>query len=270
MTIFPNTSVLDLERRGPFLFVTLDDPATRNALSTAMVGDLRAVLAATRDDRTLQALVIRGADGRFCAGANLKGNIAAESGDRGGDDPVIQESRCGGQLYAELDSHPMAVVAMVDGPAMGGGMGLACCADVVITTDRARFALSETRLGLVPAQIARYVVSRLGLATTRRLALCGARFDGKEALELGLSDFHCGSHEEAEAVLARLLEDIRQCAPEANAQTKHFLSESAHLPADALIETAAHVFVQCLRSPEGVEGVAAFGGKRKPSWAEQA
>lgn len=265
----PDTSVVHLDCRGPFLFATLDDPATRNALSTAMVADLRAVLAATRDDRSLRALVIRGTGGLFCAGANLKGSIAGGNGGSGVDDPVIEESRNGGRLYAELDSHPMTVIALVDGPAMGGGMGLACCADIVIATERARFALSETRLGLLPAQIARYVVARLGLARSRRLALSGTRFDGAEAVALGLADFHCDTYEQAEALLETLLSDVRECAPQANADIKRFLVESAALPRDELIEAAAQLFVTCLRGPEGAEGVAAFAGRRKPYWSEQ-
>ena len=270
MNRLPETSVVALDRHGPFLFATLDDPDTRNALGVAMVADLEAVLAATREDRSLRALVLRGTEGRFCAGANLKGNIAGGGQSGAAGDPVLDESRRGGRMYAALNSHPMAVIALIDGPAMGGGMGLACCADIVITTDRARFALSETKLGLVPAQIARFVIARIGLAKARRLSLSGARFDGAEAAKLGLSDFHCGSLAEAEERLAQLLDDIRHCAPEANARTKRFLQECARLSPDELIEEAAQLFVTCLRGPEGIEGVAAFSEKRKAGWAEQA
>jgi isohexenylglutaconyl-CoA hydratase len=270
MTSLPVTSALTTDRRGPFLFVTLDEPATRNALSTAMVADLSAVLDATRDDRSLRALILQGTGGRFCAGGNLKGGIAAVAVQ--GDavpDPVLEESRRGGRLFHALDRHPMAVIALVDGPAMGGGMGIACCADIVIATDRARFALSETRLGLAPAQIAPFVVRRIGLQKARRFALSGSPISGAQALDLGLTDFHCPSLEEAEAVLKTVLQDIRQCAPEANAKTKAFLQDCEVRAEEAAVEAAAQLFIACLRSAEGTEGVAAFGKKRPAKWAEQ-
>jgi isohexenylglutaconyl-CoA hydratase len=159
------------------------------------------------------------------------------------------------------------VIALVDGPAMGGGLGLACCADIVITTPRARFALSETSLGLPPAQIAPFVINRMGLATARRLALSGARFDGAVAAAIGLSDYHCESAEQAAGTLQRLLADIGRCGPYANAVTKALLVEVAGTDRDDLIRRAADAFTACLRSDEGREGIAAFIEKRRPTWA---
>jgi isohexenylglutaconyl-CoA hydratase len=268
MNILPATSVVELERRGAQLFVTLHDPATRNALSATMLSDLEAILEATRDDRTLRALILQGRDGVFCAGANLRGTFKEAPAASGGSDPACEENQRGGRLYHALNSHPMAVIALVDGPAMGGGLGLACCADIVITTPRARFALSETNLGLTPAQIAPFVVSRIGVARARRLALSGARFDGQTAATLGLSDYHCGSPEAAAQMLQRLLTDIGRCGPHANAVTKRLLFDVADLARTDLIPRAAAAFTACLRSEEGREGIAAFVEKRRPSWAE--
>ena len=96
-------------------------------------------------------------------------------------------------------------------------MGLACCADIVIATQRARFALAETSLGIPPAQIAPYLVARLGERHVRRLALTGARIDGREAAAIGLADYYCETDEQRDATLATLLEQIGRCAPGANA-----------------------------------------------------
>jgi isohexenylglutaconyl-CoA hydratase len=269
MTMLPTTRVLELERRGAHLFVTMNDPTTRNALSAAMLAEFEAVLAATRSDRTVRALILQGRDGMFCAGGNLKGTLGGAAPAGCGSDPVYEENQRGGRLFRDLNGHPMVVIAVVDGTAMGGGLGLACCADVVITTPRARFALSETSLGLTPAQIAPFVVNRIGLAAARRLALTGARFEGTVAAAIGLSDHHCDSTEHAAATLQRLLVDIGRCGPHANAVTKALLFEVAEIDdRDDLIRRAADAFTTCLRSDEGREGIAAFIDKRRPAWAE--
>lgn len=270
MTTLPATRVLQLERQGGRLIVTLDDPATRNALSLTMLEDLEAVLAATRDDPSVRVLVLKGQDGMFCAGANLKGAVGAAPPAGGAPDPVHEENQRGGRLFHALNRHPTAVIALVDGPAMGGGLGLACCADIVITTPRARFALSETRLGLTPAQIAPFVVGRIGLAAARRLALTGARFDGAAAAAIGLSDYHCEESKVAAVLLETLMVDIVSCGPRANAVTKALLFEVAGIEPEDLIRRAADAFTACLRSDEGREGVAAFVEKRPPAWADAA
>ena len=268
--MLPTTRVLELERQGAQLFITMNDPATRNALSATMLADLGAVLAVTRDDRTLRALILQGCGGMFCAGGNLKGAFGEAAPAAGARDPVHEENQRGGRLFHDLNRHPMAVIALVDGPAMGGGLGLACCADIVITTPRARFALSETSLGLTPAQIAPFVINRIGLATARRLALTGARFDGAVAAAIGLSDHHCDSAEHAAATVQGLLVDIGRCGPHANAVTKALLFDVAAINRDDLIQRAADAFTVCLRSEEGREGIAAFVDKRRPIWADLA
>jgi isohexenylglutaconyl-CoA hydratase len=268
MTMLPPSGVLQLERRGAHLFVTMNDPATRNALSATMLAELEAVLAVTRDDRTMRAIILQGRDGIFCAGGDLKGALGKSAPATGTRDPVREENERGGRLFHHLNRHPMAVVALVDGAAMGGGLGLACCADIVITTPRARFALSETSLGLTPAQIAPFVINRIGLAAARRWALTGARFDGAAAAAIGLSDHHCDSPEHAADTVQRVLADIGRCGPHANAVTKALLIEVAGIDRDDLIRRAADAFTACLRSDEGREGIAAFIEKRRPIWAD--
>jgi isohexenylglutaconyl-CoA hydratase len=146
MAELPQTKVVRLERSGFRLIATIDDPATRNAMTDELVADLFAVLDATTDDRGIRVLVLQGANGAFCAGANLKGTIERLKADLKLDetDPLFTANRRGGELYAKLNAHPMLVIAVVDGPAFGGGLGLASCADIVLATPRARFALSET------------------------------------------------------------------------------------------------------------------------------
>ncbi len=265
----PN-GVVQLNRRGIATEAVIHDPATRNAMSERLVADLEAVLATTADDPSCRVLVIKGADGSFCAGADLKGvgAVAAEDPAFPGKSAGWLLNRRGGRMYDALNRHPKTVIAIVDGPAIGGGFGLACCADIVICTERAKFALSETTLGLAPAQIAPFVIARIGLPATRRLALTGARFGAAEALSIGLADYAVADAPEAEGRLDALLGQIARCAPEANAATKRLLFEAASGRAD-YPSYAADVFARCLASDEAREGIAAFAGKRLAQWVEE-
>lgn len=269
---WPQTSVLRLDRQGWTLFAAIDDPGTRNAMSDRLADDLEAVLDATQNDRTLRAIVLQGAGGVFCAGADLAGAaeaLKAEPATRDAD-PIWIQNRRGGALFARLNAHPQAVIAVVEGPALGGGFGLVCCADMVLAGPGARFALSETRLGLVPAQIAPFVVARIGLSAARRLALTGTRLDARQALALGLVDQALDTPEALEDALDAVLADIGQCAPGANAATKRLLLSAAGVDLEAFAGEAADAFTAALRGSEGREGVAAFAARRAPKWAADA
>lgn len=270
MTEFPATNVIRLARRGIAVEVVIDDPATRNAMSERLLSDLEAVLNATEGDGDCRALVLKGANAAFCAGADLKnvGKATAEDPAFPGKSPAWLLNRRGGLLYDRLNRHPMLVVAVVDGAAIGGGFGLVCCADIVICTDRARFSLSETTLGLCPAQIAPFVIARLGLPVARRLSLTGVRFGAQVALLLGLADYHVPDSDAAEIVLTEILNQVDRCGPRANAVTKALLFEAARGRSD-YAAYAADLFADCMASDEGREGTSAFIEKRAPKWIEK-
>jgi isohexenylglutaconyl-CoA hydratase len=260
-------SLLRLDYSDRRLAITLDDPRRQNALSSEMVDEIDGALEDSRARGV--AVVIAGANGVFSAGADLKSlsDALANPPAPGEADPLRDQNRGGGRFFARLNAHPGATIALVDGAAVGGGMGLACCADIVIATRHARFALAETSLGIPPAQIAPYLVARLGERHARRLALTGARVDGPEAAAIGLADYYCETDERRDATLAKLVEQIGRCAPGANAVTKRLIQASRDGATPAYIEDAARSFEACLRGPEGREGVAAFLEKRAPSWA---
>ena len=155
------------------------------------------------------------------------------------------------------------------GAAIGGGLGLACVADVTLVTADASFRLSETSLGIPPAQIAPFVRERVGLTQARRLMLTGARFQGEEAVRLGIGHQVSMDADDLEAQCQVILGHINACAPGANAVTKGILFESLRRPRAEALDFASQGFAQCMLSPEGLEGIAAFVEKRKPSWADQ-
>ncbi|HET9159993.1 MAG TPA: enoyl-CoA hydratase/isomerase family protein [Caulobacteraceae bacterium] len=259
------SSIVTTERRGSHLIATMDDPSTRNAMTEGLLSGLEAVFDQAEADPDLHSLVLTGANGAFCAGADLKSVGSTEN--IGGRDPAWVSNHRGGQFFARLNALPVCVIALVDGPAMGGGFGMSCCADIVLATARAKFALSETSLGLIPAQIAPYVVGRLGLKQARKLALTGEMLTGQRAVDVGLVDITAGTTEDLQAPLADLLNKIRRCGPRANGVTKRLLQSLAPTPA-AFIGAAADAFTGALRGPEGQEGVSAFIEKRKARWTE--
>ena len=257
-------------RQGGFLYLTLDDAPTRNALSPEMVDELRAAFEAAAVDAGVRAVVLRGANGFFCAGGSMgdfqkNQQSAATAGET---DPIAANNRRFGYFLTALARLPKVLVAVVEGAAMGGGFGLACVADIALARKDAKFALSETTLGLVPAQIAPFVVARIGQARARRLALSGERIDGTEAARIGLVDFVADDAMALEARLLAVLQGIARCAPGANAATKALLQECAEVELGPILDRAAQAFARQMRS-EGAEGVAAFRDKRDAAWAEK-
>ena len=150
---------------------------------------------------------------------------------------------------------------------MGGGLGLVAVSDVALATDDCRFGMPETRLGLLPAQIAPFVVRRVGLTRARRLALTGSSIDGRAAREIGLVHESYAGAEALEAAAEKIIGQIERCAPEALAATKKLLHAVSGTDHEVLLDRAAHEFARLARSEEAREGLAAFMEKRAPSWA---
>lgn len=267
MTTLPGTKALILEPRGSVLTIWLNRPEARNALSADMVDELGAVLDAIREDRGLRTIILRGKGGFFCAGGDIKGFKSDLQGGAPDRDEVARGNRSFGDLMIKLNEQPQAVIILVEGAAIGGGLGLACVGDVTIVTRDARFRLSETSLGIPPAQIAPFVTERVGLTQARRLMLTGARFQGEEAVHYGIGHILAQDAGDLEAKCQEVLEQIALCAPGANAVTKSIVFESTRRPRAEALDFASRGFADCMLSDEGREGVAAFVEKRKPRWA---
>lgn len=264
----PDCATLLLERDGPWLRVTLNRPETRNALSGEMVGELAAVFAAIADDRDIRAVILRGAGGTFCAGGDIKSFGAAQKAvPDGAADPLVASNLQYGQLLDRLNRAPQAVIAAIEGPVMGGGMGLTCIADIAIADAGATFALPEAILGLPASQVCLFVIQRIGLTRTRRLVVTGSRVPAAEALDLGLVHQVCGDGESLDDAVDAALKGVSRCAPGAIAESKRVMLAAGTRPLAELQTDAATGFAAAMRGPEAAEGVAAFLQKRKPAWA---
>ena len=168
---------------GPVAHVVLDRPEARNAFDAEMVRELHDAVgaASVRDD--IRVIVLAGRGSVFCAGADVGWMRAIARFTR---DENLADARRLFELYETIDRSPKAVVACVQGAALGGGAGLAAVADVVVAEDGAQFGFTEVRLGLVPAVISPFVVRKIGVSAARELFLTGERFDAARAAAIGL------------------------------------------------------------------------------------
>ncbi len=272
MSTLPTCETLLLEQNEHALHITLNRPKARNAMSLQMVQELMAVFKAIENDETIRAVVLRGAEGHFCAGGDIKdmANARAALGSRaeGEEDPFYALNREFGRMITFANQIPQVLIVAAEGAVLGGGFGLVCISDLAICLDSTQFGLPETSLGIPPAQIAPFVVTRIGLTQARRLALFGARFKGSEAKELGIVHECVNSSDELDAAINTTLEQVKNCAPQANRATKELILSVGKTDLDALLDGAARSFAQAVQGPEGQEGTMAFIQKRKARWAE--
>lgn len=264
----PETAHLQLKRDGSVLHATIDRPAARNALNTALIADFSATFAAIRDERSIRTVVLRGAGGHFCAGADLK-EVAQLSAGGDSREATLRYSRRFGAFVRAIESAPQAVVMVVEGAALGGGFGLVCASDVAIIHADATMGMPETRRGLPPAQIAPFVVNRIGLTQARRIAVCADMIDGEEAVRLGVGHYLARGGGDIDRHLSDVLARIRRGAPGALAATKAIMQRVGTVGMDRLLDDAAESFTDCLLGAEGAEGTRAFVEKRAPAWERQ-
>jgi isohexenylglutaconyl-CoA hydratase len=271
MPDLPQTSHVRLDRRGPVLHLWLNRPEVRNALSQQMVSEILATFAAIADDRSVRVVVLRGTGGTFCAGADIKNlSAAGEAPPPGARDEVKENNRRFGTMMETVNAAPQAVIAAVEGFAMGGGFGLACVADITIATADAVFAMSEVKIGVVPAAISPFVVKRIGLTAARRFGVSGARLSGTEAGAIGVAHLCVPDAAALDVAVREASNQVLACAPGAVAATKWLMLRAAGpTPMPELLNDAAESFAAALRSAEGREGTKAFVEKRKPSWVAQ-
>ncbi len=262
--------LLDLNGNG-VLQVCFNRPKARNAMNRAMLEELSSLFDTLREDRSVRAVVLSGAGGHFCAGGDLKEMMAGglQAPAAGEVDPVVAFSRAFGTMLRKVSAAPQVVIAICEGAVLGGGFGLACVSDIAIARADAKFGLPETSRGLPPAQIAPFVVERIGLTLARKLCLTGARFNGEAALQYGLVHECVVDDTSLQVALDTILKQVLSCAPQANAMTKAIILNVARQDMDSVLDDAAQKFAHAVRGSEALEGITAFMQKRAPKWAQE-
>lgn len=257
-----DTSPVVVSLSGPVLHVWLNRPEVHNALDANLIARLTAVFADAAVQEDVRVVVLSGHGRSFCAGADLAFMRAAAAATRA---QTIAESAAIFDLMSAVDTCPKPVVGRINGAAIGGGAGLVSCCDIVVAAERAVFAFSEVLLGVVPAVISPFVVSKIGHGQARRLFLSGERFDAAQAQAIGL--VHEVVAEEAlDERVAVHVTRLLAGAPGAQATVKQMLRGLDGRAPQDLRAMLSETIAARRASAEGQEGMSAFLQKREASW----
>lgn len=253
---------LAVRRAGAVEHVTLNRPEVRNAFNEVLIAELTQWAVAAATDPDLRVVVLSGAGTVFCAGADLgwMAKMASCTFDEN-----VRDATAAARMYAALDALPMPLITRIHGAALGGGAGLAAVSDVAVAAERTVFGFTEVKVGIVPAMISPFVLSRIGLAAARELFLTGMRFDATRAREIGLVHV-VAPDADLDARVGAYVEEVLTAAPEAVAAAKLLLREIAGRAPSDVLDLTARTIAARRASAEGQEGLRAFLQKRTPAW----
>jgi methylglutaconyl-CoA hydratase len=255
---------LDIARDGAVLHIRLNRPDVRNAFNGTVVDELSAAFAAADGDAAARVVVLSGNGKSFSAGADLawmqeqadlppaRNQVGAETMAR---------------MFLAIARCKKPVVARVFGHALGGGTGLTAAADVAICTEDCLFGLTEVKLGIVPAVISPFVMQKIGAGRARTLFLTGERFDGREAMRIGLVQ-RAVPEAQLDAEVARVVGELLAAGPAAVASAKELIRAVGDLSLEDAIPVTSQWIAGLRATPEAREGFAAFLAKRKPAWLQ--
>lgn len=256
-------SRLRVVRDGPVARVTLARPEVRNAFDEISIDSLTQAFLSFGDDRETRVVILEGEGPTFCAGADIEWMRRAGSWSKAENEADAE--RMARMLWA-VDECPKPVVAVVQGAAIGGGVGLVAASDVVIAADDAVFSLSEVKLGILPSVISPFVLRAIGPRQARRYFLTGERFGAAEARRIGLVHEVAPAAElgfAANAIVAALLTS----APEAVEVAKRLITQVAGMKPDEAMPVTVRTIAERRASEEAKEGLTAFLEKRPAAWS---
>lgn len=254
----------------PILEVTLNRPKQINAMNLRMVHELMEImLAATESNH--RVLILKGCNGNFCAGGDIKDMQSAHNAEseEAALNSLSELNRAFGRMLQLADQLPLVTITVLQGAVLGGGFGLACVSDLAIADETAVFGLPETSLGILPAQIAPFVLKRIGMTQTRKLALLGQRFKAEQAEKLGV--IHTlTSKDQLTSTLEKSVQQVLKCGPQANKDTKALLHSvnncNSQESLELILDQAAEDFAYCALKGEGLAGAKAFMTKQPAPW----
>jgi methylglutaconyl-CoA hydratase len=257
-----------IERNGAVATLSLDRPQVHNAFDDTLIAEITAALGSLTHDTTLRVLVLTDTGPTFSAGADLNWmqRMAKASADENREDALRLA-----KLLRLIQFFPKPTLARVNGSAYGGGVGLVACCDIAVGVEGAKFALSEVKLGLVPATIAPYVVQAIGARQARRLFVSAEIFDATEAARIGLLH-QCVPAGQLDEAVDRQLHFLAKGGPIAQHEAKQLALRTAGMTSGSAerIDAENAALIARLRvSPEGQQGLSAFLEKRPPSWPKE-
>ncbi|HEY0681033.1 MAG TPA: enoyl-CoA hydratase-related protein [Steroidobacter sp.] len=260
-----STITTSINSRG-VVTLTLNRPEKHNALDGATMGELHDALTKIGGDKNARVVVLTGAGASFCAGADI-GHMRSMLNFT--EEQNVADALVLARLLRTLDEFELPLIARVNGNTFGGGVGLVACADIAIGASSAKFALTEVRLGIVPAAISPYVVEAIGSRQARRLFLTAAPFSAEEAQSIGLLHF-TAAPEQLDQIVNEQVDLLLRGGPAALRAAKQLVRRVAHFhDRDVLGDETARLLARLRVSPEGKEGLSAFLERRKSSWVPQ-
>ena len=253
------TSKVATSLAGGVFTITLADEANRNALSRAMLTELTAAIDAAESDEAVRVVVMTNRGHVFCAGADLKERTERDAAEGTADMAA---------LFGRIMRSPKPFVGRIAGHAVAGGVGLAASLDISIATDEAKLGFTEVRVGVAPAIISVICLPKMRRAEAAAAFLRGNRFPAAEAARLGLIN-EAVPADELDARVDAVVADLLLGAPGALAASKQLLTRIPALGFDEGLEWAAELSAGLFAGPEAAEGMSAYLGKRRPSWAPE-
>ncbi len=253
---------LQLEHDGPVARIWMNRPEVRNAFDGLMITELRKTLFDLRTVDAVRVIVIGGRGASFCAGADLQWMKAMAGFSR---DENMREAQALADLFFTVYESPKPIVARVHGAALGGGAGLVAACDIPVAALGTQFGFTEVRLGILPAVISPYVISKIGESAARELFLTGERFEAVRACEIGLIR-QAVPEDDLDATVERRVQELLQSGPRAIAEAKALIREVAFRRVEDVQRYTVERIADVRVSAEGQEGMRAFLEKRKPNW----
>lgn len=258
-------STLEVTRDGAILQVALNRPQVRNAFNAGMIAELTETFTGLAQERDIRAVVLSGNGASFSAGADVSWMRASlEFSEQ---ENVADAQRMSDMFHA-INSFPAPVIARVHGAALGGGMGLIAVSDIVVAEEKTVFGFTETRLGIIPAVISRFVLPKIGESWARALFLTGERFDAQMARRIGLVHW-IAPLGQSEEVINEKVGHLLQCGPQAVREAKALVAGVLERDRGELRDYTAERIAALRTGAEGQEGLRAFLEKRKAAWGEE-
>lgn len=257
-----NNLLVERDGRG-VVRLTLHRPAVLNAFDEALIARLTETFESLSNDAAVRAVVLMSQGRSFCAGADIEWMRRAAANDQAAN---LEDARRFARMMAAIDRCNKPVVVRIQGGAYGGGVGLACAADIAIASEHAKFAVSEAKFGILPAVIGPYVVNAVGPRQARRLALTCTVVGAAEALAMGLVQ-QVVAADQLDAAVEQCIAELLANGPAAQAEIKTLFAQLSVGPVTAPVQELTAQTISRVRSTgEAREGFAAFLEKRPASW----
>lgn len=253
---------LKVERNGPVVHVRLNRPDVRNAFNRAVIAELTDWSARAREEPGHRVAVLSGEGKVFCAGADVEWLAATMDFTTA---QYAEDAHALHSMLSNLDTLPFALIARIHGAAIAGGVGLTSVCDIAVAADDTIFAITEARIGILPAVISPFVLAKINQSAARCAFLTGGRFSARRALEIGLVHEVVASSD-LDASVERYVGEILMCGPEAVAAAKSLIRSVAGLTPDDAAPITAAIIAERRASTEGQSGMRAFLNKQRPPW----